>query len=139
MRMRALLDLRIRRDLAQDSGLSDADYQVLVALSETPGRSLRLFELADRILWSTSRLAHQVHRMSQRGLVRREADPENQRAAVICLTTEGYATLEAAAPAHVDSVRRNFVDLLTKEQLEHLADATETIIDHLRRQEANRD
>lgn len=137
-RMQTLLDLQIRRDLTHDSGLSDADYEVLVALSETPGRSLRLYELADLILWSTSRLAHHADRMSQRGLVRKEGDAKNQRAAVIRLTSEGYATLEAAAPAHVESVRRNFIDLLTKDQIDHLADATETVIEHLRRGDPHR-
>lgn len=135
MRMRALLDLQITRDLAQGSGLSLADYQVLVALSETPGHRIRLHELAKLTMWSTSRLAHQLDRMSRRDLVCKEEHPENRRAAVVVLTPTGLQTIESAAPSHVESVRNNFIDLLTDEQIDVLADATETIVDHLRTQD----
>src|SRR5580658_4895278 len=71
-RMRALLDLQISRDLARDSGLSDADYEVLSSVSESAQHQLRLGDLAARMLWSKSRLSHHVARMEQRGLVARQ-------------------------------------------------------------------
>ena len=132
MRMRALLDLQISRDLSRDSGLSTADYEVLVSLSETHGHRVRLHELAEAIKWSTSRLAHHLDRMSRRDLVRKEEHPENRRAAVVVLTPTGLRTIEEAAPLHLESVRRHFVDLLTEEQIDVLAEATETVIEHLR-------
>lgn len=132
MRMRTLLDLQISRDLVRDSGLSDADYQVLVGLSEAPGRRARMIDLARLMLWSKSRLAHQLDRMQRRGLVLREADPASARAAVIVLTDEGLHTIQEAAPRHVDSVRRHFVDLLTDAQIDAIAEATETVVAHLR-------
>lgn len=132
MRMRALLDLQISRDLARDAGLSDADYQVLVGLSEAPGGRVRLVELAQLMLWSKSRLAHQLDRMTRRGLVRRDADPANARAAVVVLTGHGRDVIERAAPAHVESVRRHFLDLLTDAQIDAIAQATETVVAHLR-------
>ncbi|MFI0485661.1 MarR family winged helix-turn-helix transcriptional regulator [Actinomadura sp. 9N215] len=136
MRMRALLDLQITRDLARDSGLSLADYQVLVALSETPGHRIRLYELAELTMWSTSRLAHQLDRMSRRDLVCKEEHPDNRRAAVVALTPTGLRTIEEAAPHHVESVRRHLIDLLTDDQIDALAAATETVVHHLRTQEA---
>src|SRR5688572_643779 len=57
-RMRLLLDLQIARDLVKDSGLSEADYDVLSTLSETAGRRMRLSDLAAHMLWSKSRLSH---------------------------------------------------------------------------------
>ncbi|WUH98692.1 MarR family winged helix-turn-helix transcriptional regulator [Spirillospora sp. NBC_00431] len=132
MRMRALLDLQITRDLARDSGLSEADYQVLVALSETPGHRVRLYELAELTNWSTSRLAHHLDRMGRRDLVCKEEHPDNRRAAVVALTPTGLRTIEEAAPHHVESVRRHFIDLLTEEQIDALADATGTVVEHLR-------
>src|SRR6202035_3815411 len=66
-RMRTLLDLRISRDLAEDSDLSDSDYDVLSTLTETTDRQWRARDLAARLLWSTSRLAHHVGRMEKRG------------------------------------------------------------------------
>lgn len=131
MRMRALLDLQIYRDLACDAGLSDADYQVLATLSETDGQQRRLIDLAQRILWSKSRLSHHLDRMASRGLIRREKSPTNSRATVVVLTADGLAAIEEAAPEHVASVRRHFIDLLTEHQIEALGDATETVIDHL--------
>ncbi|MDP9075182.1 MAG: MarR family transcriptional regulator, partial [Actinomycetota bacterium] len=111
-RMRALLDLQLARDMSHAGGLSEPDYDILSTLSEEPG-PWRANELASRLLWSTSRLAHQVGRMERRGLVVREACPEDGRGAVISLTDLGLATLRRAAPPHVASVRAHLIDLLT--------------------------
>src|SRR5437016_173600 len=102
-RMRTLLDLHIGRDMARDSGLSDADYDILSTLTEPPGPPWRAHELAERLLWSTSRLAHQVGRMERRGLVARESCEDDKRGALIVLTEAGFATLKEAAPLHVES------------------------------------
>lgn len=131
LRMRALLDLQISRDLSRDSGLSYADYQVLAVLSESPEQQVRLVALADRMLWSKSRLAHHLGRMEHRGLVRRQDHPTNSRASVVVLTSGGLSAIEAAAPRHVESVRRHFVDLLSDEQIAALGDATEAVVEHL--------
>jgi DNA-binding MarR family transcriptional regulator len=130
-RMRALLDLQIIRDLAADAALSDADYDVLSTLSETETHHMRLHELASAILWSNSRLSHHISRMAQRGLVRREEDEASPRACVIGLTEDGLRTIREAAPGHVASVRRHFIDLLTTGQLDALGDLTETVVAHL--------
>jgi len=132
LRMRALLDLQISRDLARDAGLSDADYHVLAVLSETPGHRVRVIALAERMLWSQSRLAHHLDRMEHRGLVRRQEHPTNARARDVVLTTTGLRVIEAAAPDHLDSVRQHFIDLLTDEQIDALGELTETVVHHLR-------
>ncbi len=129
-RMRALLDLQIVRDLAE-AALSDADYDVLSTLSETETHRMRLHELASAILWSNSRLSHHISRMADRGLVRREEDAASPRACVISLTADGLRTIRAAAPGHVASVRRHFIDLLTVGQLDTLGDLAETVVAHL--------
>lgn len=128
--MRVLLDLHLGRDLVQDSGLSDADYDVLSTLTEQPGPPWRANELASRLLWSTSRLAHQVGRMERRGLVAREACESDRRGAGIVLTELGLATLKKAAPAHVASVRSNLIDLLTPAEIEVLARISAKVIEH---------
>jgi DNA-binding MarR family transcriptional regulator len=129
-RMRALLDLQIARDLARDSGLSGPDYDVLSTLSERPGRSWRATELAARLLWSTSRLAHHVGRMQRRGLVGRDDCADDGRGATVSLTSSGWAALRAAAPVHVLSVRRHLVDLLTPAEVQALATISAKVIDH---------
>ena len=137
-KMRDLLDLQIARDLTSETGLSDADYTVLVVLSEAPGHRSRLIALAERLMRSQSRLSHQLSRMEHRGLVRRAANAERSRAMDAVLTDEGLRVIERAAPKHVESVRRHFVDLLTDEEIDALGDAAERIIHHLRTRPAGR-
>jgi DNA-binding MarR family transcriptional regulator len=130
-RMRGRLDLRLARDLADDSGLSEPDYDVLSSLGDAEGSRERLTDLAARMLWSKSRLSHHISRMQARGLVVKEDCADDGRGAVVVLTAKGRQTIEAAAPAHVASVRRNFVDLLTEDELATLGDIAERVIARL--------
>jgi DNA-binding MarR family transcriptional regulator len=98
---------QIARDLLVDSSLSDADYMVLVHLSEAEDRRVRMTDLADRLNWSKSRLSHQLARMQARGLVEREECPSDARGAFAVLGAGGLAEIERAAPKHVVSVRRH--------------------------------
>jgi DNA-binding MarR family transcriptional regulator len=135
-RMRTLLDLQLARDLGLDSGLSEPDYDVLSTLTEAPQPRWRASELAAHLRWSSSRLAHHVGRMERRGLVARESCDDDRRGAMITLTDTGWATLRAAAPSHVESVRRHFIDLLTPDEVAALATISEKVIAHLTGQQA---
>ena len=135
-RMRTLLDLQIARDLSKDSGLSEADYDVLSTLSEKPEGCWRARDLAAQLLWSTSRLAHHVGRMEQRGLVARQPCADDARGALISLTQQGQTTLHRAAPPHVASVRRHLIDLLTPDEIAALDTIATKVIAHLAGQDA---
>jgi DNA-binding MarR family transcriptional regulator len=108
---RAFLDVsrllfeQLGRQLSDDSGMSLAEYEILVQLSEAPGRRLRMSELADRVVSSRSRITHTVGRMEDRALVHREACADDGRGVLCVLTDAGFAQLEAAAPGHVEMVR----------------------------------
>jgi DNA-binding MarR family transcriptional regulator len=130
-RMFLLLNRQIAEELARDTGLSEADYDVLSNLSESPRPGVRLTELATHMRWSNSRLSHHVTRMQQRGLVVRRESPSDARAAVIGLTDQGRRTIQRAAPHHVESVRRHFIERLSPEQIEMFADLSWAIVDHL--------
>jgi DNA-binding MarR family transcriptional regulator len=130
-RMRTRLDLQLQRDLAADSGLSEADYDVLSTLSELDGQRMRLTDLAERLLWSKSRMSHHTARMQQRGLVERLEFPGDARGSVIALTETGVKAIVAAAPAHVASVRKHFIDLLTPDELTALDALTHRVLDRL--------
>lgn len=130
LRMSWLLAAAIERDLRR-LGLSHPDYYVLVRLSESPDLRMRMTELAEGIQWSKSRLSHHVDRMERRGLVRREECASDARGAFACLTETGLRAIQAAAPDHVESVRRHFVDVLTDEQLAQLGDINDTLVGHL--------
>jgi DNA-binding MarR family transcriptional regulator len=130
-RMRALLDLQLARDLAADSGLSAADYDVLSSVSEAPGRQLRLSDLAAGMLWSVSRLSHHVSRMERRGLVARQDCDSDGRGAMVALTDEGWRTIQEAAVRHVAAVRAHFVDLLDAEDVTALGRIADKVLAHL--------
>ena len=126
--MQMRLEGELARQLAADSGLSYPDYLVLVALTDRPDGRMRLFELAYELGWEKSRLSHQVARMADRGLVAKEKCDSDRRGAYVVVTRQGRRVIEAAAPGHVNAVRRLFIDRLTAAQLNAIGDAAETVL-----------
>jgi DNA-binding MarR family transcriptional regulator len=126
-----LLQDRLDRELTRATGISHAYYEILVQLSETPGRALRMSDLADRCLSSRSRLSHAVSRLEERGWVRRQVCEDDGRGQLAVLTDEGFSALEQAAPVHVESVRTHLFDQLSPEQVRALQDIGQTLQAHL--------
>jgi DNA-binding MarR family transcriptional regulator len=126
-----LLREKLSRELQEAHGLTLADYEILVRLSEAPERRLRMSQLADATLASRSRLSHQIDRLEKSGLVRREACETDRRGAHAVLTEQGWDALVAAAPTHVSGVREHLVDLLAPEQFAALGDALAVVARHL--------
>ncbi|WDZ83263.1 MarR family winged helix-turn-helix transcriptional regulator [Micromonospora cathayae] len=120
VQMQARLNAHLGRQLQRDSGLSLADYGVLVQLTEVPEGRLRPFALQERLEWEQSRLSHHLSRMSRRGLVERQECPSDARGAFVAITAAGRAALEAAAPGHVATVRDLFLDQLDRDELRTL-------------------
>src|SRR3954452_16716632 len=106
------LHTRLEDDLRAQTGLSMADYHVLVVLSEAPGQRLRMGELAGRLVFSPSRCTYQIAGMVRRGLVAKESCPGDRRGQEAVLTGQGLAALRAAAPHHLATVRESFIDHL---------------------------
>lgn len=129
--MKQLVDGAVEADLRADSDLSDADYHVLSTLGETPLVDWRLRTLADRLMWTRPRLAHQLRRMGARGLV--ERPPRDGAAGPgIVLSSIGLRRIQEAAPHHVRSVRRHFLDHLTPEQQRQFAEMCEHVAAQVR-------
>ncbi len=128
----ALLMETLARELDEQCGLSLNEYEVMVRLSESPGRSLRMSELADDIGHSRSRLTHTIARMEADGLVQRRACRSDLRGVECTLTEAGFQRLVDAAPGHVASVRAHLVDVLTDEQLAALGEAMAVVENRLR-------
>ncbi len=127
-----LLQAQLDRELQRDAGIPHTYYEILVRLSESPGRRLRMSDLADASDSSRSRLSHAVARLENAGWVRRESCPTDRRGAFALLTDAGFAALEQAAPAHVASVRAHLIDRLTPEQIEQLRVISEQVLAGLR-------
>jgi DNA-binding MarR family transcriptional regulator len=123
------------RQLQRDSGMPYTYYEILVALSEAPERTLRMSTLAGARGSSRSRLSHAVARLEEMGWVKRRTCPTDKRGSFAMLTDKGFAVLEAAAPGHVTAVREKLFDVLTKEQLATLAEISKAILGGLNCQE----
>jgi DNA-binding MarR family transcriptional regulator len=123
-RMPAALDAQLQKD----AGISNFEYMVLSSLSEAPGRTLRMSELAAMASGSLSRLSHVVSRLESRGWVRREACPGDGRFINAVLTDEGWAKVVATAPGHVAAVRKLLVDVLSPEDLRTLGSISEHLL-----------
>ncbi|MFF7201308.1 MULTISPECIES: MarR family winged helix-turn-helix transcriptional regulator [unclassified Streptomyces] len=126
-----LLMHQLEKDL-QPFGLTNNDYEILVNLSESPDRRMRMSDLAAATLQSKSRLSHQITRMESAGLVRRENCESDRRGLYAVLTDQGTETMQKVAPHHVASVRKHFIDLLTPEALAELRASLSPVADHLR-------
>jgi DNA-binding MarR family transcriptional regulator len=119
-----VLDFQLQRD----SGLSHFEYLVLAGLSESPGRSRRMSELAGFANGSLSRLSHVVKRLEQRGFVERHPAEDDGRITVATITDAGFEMVVAAAPGHVTAVREYVIDALTPEQLTQLKTIADQIL-----------
>lgn len=127
-----LLPQQLDSSVGERHGLNMHEYWVLAMLSESPGRCLRMRELARRSTASASRLSHTVTRLQERGLVKRERSAADRRGQTATLTDEGMAVVRAVAPDHVEDVRRLVFDPLSPaevEQLSHVCDRLLTRLD----------
>lgn len=137
--MNRALDHALSRRLGDDSGLSMADYELLVPLSEATDRRLRARDLGHLVQWEKSRLSKHVSRMEQRGLVSRQECSSDARGSFICLTEAGWVAIAAAAPDHVEAVRQYFLDLLDAEQLRMFREVSERVVERAAETSGRRD
>ncbi|KIF67928.1 MarR family transcriptional regulator [Streptomyces sp. AcH 505] len=125
-----LLTHQLEKDL-QPFGLTMNDYEILVNLSESDERRMRMSDLAAATLQSKSRLSHQITRMETAGLVKREHCESDRRGLFAVLTDLGMETMQRVSPHHVESVRKHFIDLLSPEALADLRKALGPVAEHL--------
>src|SRR4051794_39843448 len=117
LRLNAQLGATLAREMQDDAGLSEPDFEVLVNLTDTDVGRLRVTDLAYRMLWERSRVSHHVTRMERRGLVEKANCQEDGRGAWVQITPAGRTAIEKAAPGHVESVRRLVFDALSPEEV----------------------
>ncbi|MFF3664892.1 MarR family winged helix-turn-helix transcriptional regulator [Microtetraspora malaysiensis] len=127
-----LLSHQLDREL-HEAGLSLNDYEILVNLSESPGRRMRMSDLADATVQSRSKLSHQISRMEAAGLVTREHCEDDRRGTFAVLTALGWETIQRVALNHVAGVRHHFIDRLTADQVTALETIYTPIVAHLQR------
>lgn len=126
-----LLMDRLDRDLREHHDLSLPEYEILVRLSESEDRTLRMAVLAESVSHSRSRVTHTVTRLERAGLVLRRACTSDGRGVEAHLTDAGFAVLEEAAPTHVNGVRRFLVDLVADEDFQAVGRVFDVVTDRL--------
>ena len=126
-----LLFDRLDSDLSRKHGISLAEYEILVRLSEREGRRMRMAQLADSLAHSRSRVTHTVARMEHAGLVVRMSSPDDGRGVVATMTDKGFDLLERMAPLHVEGVRAHLVDLVSRQDFEAVGRVMNAVCDHL--------
>ncbi|WP_309238676.1 MarR family winged helix-turn-helix transcriptional regulator [Actinoplanes aureus] len=126
--MLMLLPAALDRQLREDTGIPHAYYQILAMLSNEPDRAMRMTDLARVVGSTSSRLSHAVASLEQRGWVERQACRSDKRGQIAYLTDAGLAALEAAAPGHVEEVRRLVFDHLTEEDVACLGAITAKLL-----------
>lgn len=126
-----LLNGVLDRQLQRDSGMPHAYYMILAMLSDVPDRTLRMSDLAAATQSSQSRLSHAVARLEQQGWIARRPCPVDRRSTYATLTDKGFAALQAAAPGHVATVRKNVFDALTPDQVEQLEQISRAVLERL--------
>lgn len=129
--MTYLLDSTLDRQMQRDAGMPHTYYVVLVLLYEAEGRRMRMSDLANRLRFSPSRLAHAVKSMERSGWVRRQTAAHDRRVQVASLTEHGLATIRRVAPLQVAEVRTRVLDRLAPEQLDQLTEISEAIMEGL--------
>lgn len=134
LRLTAVVELLpgvLETQLRRDADLTHFEYFTLAMLSEAPGRTLRMTELAGRTNATLSRLSHVVARLEKRGLVVRVPNPDDGRATNAELTSAGWEKVVASAPGHVETVQRHVIRALTPEQVDQLTVIGDAILDRV--------
>ena len=122
---------RLDRDLRTQHGLSMPEYEILVRLSEAPGRSIRMAELADAVSHSRSRVTHTIARLEREGIVQRGQCSDDGRGVSAHLTDHGFSILERAAHTHVRGVNDYLIEKASPEDLEALGRIMQNVVDTL--------
>ena len=129
LRAHAQVLRQLEHDLSVASDLPLASYDVLVQLSEAPAGSLRMTELAERVLLSRSGLTRLVDRLEREGLVERRACPSDARGTLAVLTDAGIRRLRQAWPTHLAGVVDRFVGRFTPGELATLGELLRRLVD----------
>ena len=130
--MRRQLELTLERRLQADAGISTADYEILIALHNAPSMRLRAGQIGDIIGWEKSRVSHQITRMEQRDLVKRQECGDDARGVWVVLTDDGDRAVLNAANDRQEAVRQYFFDVLDDSEKDALLRISHKVLDTIK-------
>jgi DNA-binding MarR family transcriptional regulator len=122
LRTHARLLRHLDRQLSDEQGLATSSYEVLLRLAEAPRGTMRMKDIADSLLLSRSGLSRVVDELERKGYVARQACASDARGTEAVITRSGRGAFRKAQNSHLRSVRAEFLDKLSEQQLQQLAD-----------------
>jgi len=120
------------RQITSHSGISEAEYVVLVALSELVVPSVNLNRLASGLGWEISRMSHQITRMEESGLVKKSKNPDDSRCFDVSISAKGRKLAESAMPLQSKEINHCFSNILTQQQMETLIEISDVVAKHMK-------
>ena len=127
----SLLQHQIEQQLRAEGDLSYVQFQILARLNDSPTGSHRMTDLADGVVYSRSGLTYQAGLLEKAGLITRSPSPDDERATLVTITSNGRALFDRVLPGHTQVTRLLF-DPLTDDDLHHLGDIMTRVRDHMR-------
>lgn len=121
----------LSRQITNHSGITSAEYVVLLTIYEAEKAKLNVNSLAILLGWEISRMSHQVTRMNQSGLLRKVKNNSDSRCFDVSLTAKGKKKIETAIPLQSIEINHCFSNILTKAQLQTLIEISDVISEHL--------
>ncbi len=132
MEVSSLLQHAVDEHLRADGDLSYVQFQILARLTDSPGGTLRMTDLADGVVYSRSGLTYQAGLLEKRGLITRAPAPDDERSVMVTLTDAGRALVGQVLPGHIEVVRRLLFDPLRQRDLATLSGVLGRVRDHMR-------
>jgi DNA-binding MarR family transcriptional regulator len=120
------------RQITNHSGITGAEYVVLVSLSELTTPSVSLNRLARGLGWEISRMSHQISRMEDAGLVKKTRNKLDSRCFDVSITSKGRKIADAAIPLQSKEINHCFSEVLTQSQMKALIEISEAISTHMK-------
>lgn len=120
------------RQITNHSGISSAEYVVLVSLSELTVPSVNLKRLAQGLGWEISRMSHQISRMEATGLVKKSRNLDDSRSFNVSITAKGRKIAASAIPLQSKEINHCFSNVLTQAQMKTLIEISEAISNHMK-------
>jgi DNA-binding MarR family transcriptional regulator len=130
LRLQSQVVARIEEDLKRQGEISLTWYDVLLTLDNSPGKRLRMSEIAERIVLSRSALTRSVDKLEAEGYLKRERCRDDERGAYAVLAKKGERALARARPVYWAGIKRYFADSLTDSDITSLERILEKIVTH---------
>ena len=121
----------LSRQITKHSGITGAEYVVLLSLYEATNPRVSVNKLAQGLGWQISRLSHQVSRMENAGVLKKTKSPEDSRCYEVSLTAKGRNIVESAIPLQSKEINHCFSEVLTKAQMKSLIEIADAISTHM--------